>query len=305
MSAMPKDLCILSPVWHAYRWVAPFMMEQLANCWEGHPPLHFVGFNKEEVGTLPHFPLGPGVRRESWCSMVLDGVQAARSKGFAKCYLLLEEHLPLGPCAAKFLNSTLPEVMEQLQGCYASLMGWDNRRYLKRGTTLLAAPSGWIRLDTPEAPRFHLHPAWWRLDVLECCLEQTLSGGGSSAWDFEKTNEKWTAHPVSRIRGCYQICGNVHALKPRRGAGLLLYRWEVAVLHALMRLYPAFARLKLGYWFWNLIGFDNFHFVGPYPMFFSGIMAKGGINPHASAFLSRSKELAPLEERIRTARPKE
>ena len=279
------------------------MKEQLAECWNAHPPLHFIGLAEEEAGDLPFLPLGSGVARESWCAMVLDGVQSAVQRGYQQCYLLLEEHLPLGECAANFLSNELPKKMGDVQGCYVSLMGWDNRRYLKRGTPLRGALEGWLHLNTPEAPRFHLHPAWWRLDVLQVCLEQTIKQGGSSAWDFEKVNEKWSATHLQEWKNyCYQINGNVHAIRSRRGIGKLSYSLETHIFHLLMRLYPAFAKMGLGGWFWEQIGFDNFFFQGPYPMFFSGVMAKGGINHRAAAFFQQTGELRLLGKRLDEAR---
>ncbi len=295
-------ICLLAPVWPTYQWLAPILAQQLKRRWKDHPPIHFTGMTRQESGELPCFPLTDTGLRKSWCGMLKEGVEAARSAGYTECYLILEEHLPLATCNSDFLNDALPRFMRMRRGVYASLMGWDNRRYLRRGSFMEPRSSGWLWLNTEEAPRFHLHPAWWNLEALELCLSATLNTGQSSAWAFEKTCEKWDAPlPEAFKRGCYQVEGNAHALHPLRGLAKLGRSFGLGLFHTLMGLYPLAARLGWGNRFWALCRFDDFFFNGPYPMFFSGVMAKGKSNPLALRFLLKRSELQPLATLIQAA----
>ncbi len=292
-------LSILSPVYHRYRWLAPFMAELLERFWPDHPPLYFCGLTAEEAEGLPLAAERPE-GRQSWSEFVLPGVVWLRQQNFDLCYLLLEEHLPWAPCNTTFLNEELPQLMEKLDGVYTSLMGWDNRRYLIRGTFVNGKSSGLLRLDTREAPRFHLHPAWWRLDVLEVCLRNAISQGEGTAWSFEKINEHFAA-PIPeewKKRGCFQIEGGATALHRRSPLAGDAYLITCAFFRLLMRLYPLFAQVGLGGWYWSAVGFDNFFYKGPYPMFYSGVMAKGALNWYWSRWIKKRHELNSIASKI-------
>lgn len=291
-------LAILSPVYEGYRWLAPFMSELLDRFWPGHPPLFFCGLSPGEAVGLP-LAAGRPPGKPAWADFVLPGATWLRQQGFESCYLLLEEHLPLGPCNAAYLNRELPQLMEELGGVYASLMGWDNRRYLIRGTFVSGKASGLLRLDKPEAPRFHLHPAWWRLDALEACLRNAISGGGGTAWAFEKINDRWSAPlPEEWKRGCFQIEGWPAAVLRGGRFAAAAHKLSCAFYRLLMRLYPLFARAGIGAWYWAALGFDNFFYRGPYPMFYSGVMTKGGLNRHWLRWISSRPELRPAASEI-------
>ena len=292
------SLCILSPVYHGYRWVAPFMAEGLERYWPGHPPVYYCGLRKEEAGALPTLPLGEPALPRDWLVFVHEAALELQRRGYRQCYLLLEEHLPLGPCHARHLNETLPAMMTDLAAVYIGLMGWDNRRYSTRAPLLDAAHFQMMHLSTPQAPRFHLHPSLWRLDALIGCLELTLREAVHSTWHFEKVNEKSGADlPAEWKRGCYQVCGRAMAVEPQ---GELAARASQFVFHKLMALCPHLPNaLVKRYWHW--LGFDDFFYHGPYPMFFSGIMAKGQLNPYFVRFMQAHAEHRPLIESILTA----
>ena len=225
--------------------------------------------------------------------MVLDGVKQMRGRGFDFVYLVAEEHVPLAPCHEEHLNVTLPRLMSDLPAVYISLMGWDNRRFPSRSPVLSAARHKFKHLVGAGDPRFHLHPALWRIDVLQACCELALEDTGKkgSAWHFEKINDRERGrHPAEWKSQCYQIhSASLSLHKPsafRRVASSL----EIFIFRKMMALAPLIPNSRLAGYYARAVGFDDVYCEGPYPMFFSGIMAKGRINPYLVKKLCRSAD---------------
>lgn len=287
-------LCILVPVYHPYRWVAPFMQQSLDRYWADHPPVFYCGLLAEEAGALPALPLRDAALPRDWPAFVRDAVDELKARGFDKCYLLLEEHLPLAACHSRNLNSALPRLLDQLGGAYIGLMGWDNRRFSTRAPILGASAFRLMHLTTPDAPRFHLHPSLWRLEALRDCLELTLREAVHTPWRFEKVSERPDAALEERWKnGCYLVCSRTLAHAPP-GRWKALTQWvERFIFHKLMALYPLLPGGKVRAAFWRAVGFDDFFYPGPYPMFFSGVMAKGTLNPYFVKFMNRHPHRRP------------
>lgn len=303
---MNDDLCLLIPVWPSYQWLAPIMATQLERFWPGHPPIRFCGMSAEAAGSLPHYPRKAGLSKTNWSALLADGVEAARAEGFRLAYLLAEEHLPLAPCHERHLNETLPALMESMPAVYISLMGWDNRRYTSRSPVLGVAQHRFKHLIGHRDPRFHLHPALWRLDVLAACCELALRDPekNGSAWHFEKINDLDDApHPTDWKKQCYQICA---AALRRDTPGALKLKAEAMerfAYHKLMAVYPLIPNRDLANRFARAVGFDDFLCDGPYPMFYSGVMAKGTVNAYFRRFVA-DRDPALLD-RILTAKEKQ
>ena len=292
--ATPR-LCLLVPVYHPYRWAAPLMQQCLDRFWENHPPVFYCGLQAEEAGGLPNLPLRDPALPRDWPAFVRDAVDELKARGFDSCYLLLEEHLPLATCHSRNLNATLPRLLDQLDAAYIGLMGWDNRRFTTRAPILGDDACRLMHLTTPRAPRFHLHPSLWRLDALRDCLELTLREPVHTPWRFEKVSERPDAALPERWKnGCYQVCSRTLA-HPAPARWTALAQWsERFIFHKLMALYSLLPRGKAGKAFWRMVGFDDFFYRGPYPMFFSGVMAKGGLNPYFVRFMEKHPEHSAL-----------
>lgn len=290
-------IAILVPVWHNYLWIAPITMDLLEQYWPNHPPIWFCGMTREEAGELPVLPWSGGENRTNWTAMLQDGAGQLKAKGVDAVYLILEEHVPLAPCQEVHLNETLPSLLHDLPAVYVSLMGWDNRRYTSRSP--LKGPYRLQHLTAPRDPRFHLHPALWKIDALEACCETSLRdpAKNGSAWHFEKSNDR-APHP-GRDQ-CYQICSGKMRLSPPGPAKRLAAALEQFVFRKLMALYPLIPHRGMANGFARLAGFDNVYCDGPYPMFFSGIMAKGHLNPFLVRFL-RAKNPDLLSRLIKAA----
>jgi hypothetical protein len=294
---MSSDLAILVSVYHPYRWTAFFTHELLERYWPDHPPVFFCGLTTEEAGTLPHLPVERPELPRVWGHFVLDAARALRDRGFTKTYFLLEDHPPLAACHQLHLNETLPALSDSLPASYIGLMGWDNRRFVTRAP--ITGPHRFMHLSVPRAPRFHLHPSLFRLDAFIACLELLARSEKPTPWGFEKYNDKLDADlPVTAKETCYQICGEDLALNapdPLRRTVSAGERW---FYHRLMNLFPPLHRIGLGMAFWDALGFDNYFYNGPFPMFYSGIMSRGRVNPYFVRYLRRHRADEPIFQRL-------
>lgn len=300
-----NECVILSSVYEPYRWLAPVLLTQLDRHWPDHPPLVCAGLTEEEAGGLPLIPVGDPALPRDWCVFMREACEMLRGRGVTRCYLIPEEHPPLGPCHAVHLNETLPRLLDELAASYLSLLGWDNRRSVHYGRSL--GPERWHLRDlgSPPAPRFQLHPALWRLDALIACLDLALTRPDHSPWSFERTSRKWDAPLPARMKeGCYRVCAAAmsvrppglarRAIRPLRQAG-----WQKM---------SAFTSWLPDGWqraVWSGLKFDHFFDDGPYPFFFGGVMTKGGLNRHYWRHIARdgSGLNEPLVRAIRERHP--
>jgi hypothetical protein len=287
--------CLLVSVWPDYRWLVPVLEEMLKEFWPGHPEIVFSGTVDDG---------------RNWTRNLFSGVLAAREKGFDSVYLINEEHVPVGPCHLEYLMSVLPAQAGRLGAAYVSLFGWDNKRFCSKSPVLGLDDGMWMHFTGERDPRFHLHPAWWRLDALEACCRLVLDDGrcNGSAWHFEKTCDDLDADLPEKFRmGCYQIHAGVTGVRPLGFFGRvsrLAKRWvDNKAMAVVPFLRPGVVR-KAWLKFWN---FDSVVSDGAYPMVFSGVLAKGRLNPvfveHCRRTLPMEKWLSRIED-LREAQPR-
>ena len=297
-----SDIVILSPVYEPYRWLAPALQSQLDRHWPDHPPLVCAGLTETEAGDLPAIPVGRPALPRDWCVFMREAAEALRQRGVTRCYLIPEEHPPLGPCHARHLNETLPRLLDELDASYISLLGWDNRRSVHYGASL--GPARWdLRpLSPPLAPRFQLHPALWRLDALTACLDATLALPNHSPWSFE-TTARDPAAPLPRKmkEGCYRVSAAAMSVRPGIGPLKAASHAGWKRLNGLTSWLPPRARKRA----WAALGFDHFFDDGPYPLIFGGVMVKGGLSRYYWQHLARDRHAlnAPLMRAIRAQHP--
>ncbi len=286
-------LCILVSVYFPYRWVAELTLRLMDAFWPAHPPIFFCGLTSAEADRLPHIPCSQTGQPRSWAGFVEEACAELRARGFESCYFLLEDQPPLAPCAAQHLTVTIPQLMRELGGVYCGLMGWDNRRFTTRAPLLPADRGRLMHLTPPRAPRFHLHPSWFRLDALEACAGLVLRTASHTPWSFEKTCDKPDAElPAEWKSGCYQI--SAEALMPAPFGKKLARRFERFAYHRLMALAPLAQRMGVGPKYWDGLGFDDFFYEGPYPMFYAGVMARGRLNPFLQRWIEAQENPHPL-----------
>jgi hypothetical protein len=297
---MMTNLCILVSVYYPYRWIAPFTRRLIDTHWPNHPPLFFCGLTAEEAGDLPHVPCRHPDQPRVWAQFVHEAVAQLKDRGFEACYFLLEDHPPLAACHEEHLGETLPALLSSMPASYIGLMGWDNRRFVTRAPIL--PPHKLMHLAPPRAPRFHLHPSLFRVDALLACLELLRNQDKQTPWGFEKICDKPDAAlPEEFKRTCYQICGEEMALHPPGVFGRLGGRLERLIYHKAMNLFPPLNRLGLGMAFWDAFGFDNYFYNGPFPMIYSGVMARARVNPFFLRHLKRNGGEEPILRELLTA----
>jgi len=244
-------------------------------------------FVAPDAWDLPGTILDPGNDPHggtNWSWTLLQGVRQVRGMGYRQCYLIAEEHLPLGPCDKRHLEKTIPDQASDLGAKYVSLMGWDNRRYSFRGPVLPGKQFHWMHLTGASDPRFHLHPAWWDLETLESCcgLAWENPEANGSAWHFEKICDRAVGRLPSR--DCYQIAaGTMNHGQGTAWRQRLVERWIFNKLMAVVPILPQKSRQP----YYNACGFDMVFCDGPYPMVFSGTLAKGKMNPALEKFSRR------------------
>ena len=286
------QLCILITVYHPYRWTAPFTWKMIEKFWPDHPPVYFCGLTSEEAGVLPHIPVKDAGLPRVWADFAWDAAIKLQSDGFEAVYFFLEDHMPLDHCHVENLKNLLPELLNTLPASYIGLMGWDNKRFATRSGPLLPEDQCKLRhLVNERAPRFHLHPSLFRMDALVACLTALKQYDKTNPWGFEKLCDKPGAPlPAEFKQSCYQICGSRMALRrPGKIAGLAAWLRDW-FHHRVMSLMPLANKYGFGSWFFRTVGFDNFFYNGPFPMFYSGVMAAGRVNPFFVRYLEASKD---------------
>ena len=281
---------ILVPVWKDYHAIAPLTQRFIDRYWDQHPEIWFCGLEKSDFPELNVVGMSPDTDRSNWTQVLLDGVKGMIARGYDLIYLIAEEHVPLKTCHAVHLNETLPGLMKLLDASYISLMGWDNRRFVSKSPVLHREHFELKHLVGDRDPRFHLHPALWDAEVLGTCCKAALANGRShgSAWNFEKSlDRKDSPLPENWKRTCYQIRASAMSAHAPKFIASLQQWSDRAFYHKLMAVVPLLPRQWVTPYV-RTVPFDDVYCEGPYPLFFSGIMAKGAVNLYFKKFLIRS-----------------
>ena len=287
-----SDLCILIPVAPRYSWLLPLLLDCLKKYWPDHPPVIVAE-------ALPEDTTAEG--RLCWTQMLQRGAIEARRQGFAMVYLILEEQLPVARCHSVHLNQTLPGLMDSLPASHISLMGWDNRRHPSKSPVLGKEFFHLKHLAGERDPRYNLHPGLWKLDVLLKCCEEVLGNIGSeaSAWQFERISARSTSPTLIRHHAeCFQVCAASMALGQMSLPSKIRSALERFFYMRMLGLMPLIRSQNLRERAFRLFNFDRVFSNGPYPMVFSGVMAKGKINPHFQSLVRRLPEGEELLSRI-------
>jgi len=286
------DLCILIPVAPRYSWLLLILLDYLKKYWPHHSPVIVAE-------ALPEDTTAEG--RLCWTQMLQRGAIEARSQGFAMAYVILEEQLPVAKCHSVHLNQTLPSLLDSLPASHISLMGWDNRRHPSKSPVLGKEFFHLKHLAAERDPRYNLHPGLWKLDVLLKCCEEVLGNIGpeASAWQFERISARSTSpNLVRHISECFQVCAESMALKKMSWPRKTLSALERFFYMRMLGLMPLIRTQNLRKRVFQLLNFDRVFSNGPYPMVFSGVMAKGKLNPHFQSIVRRLPEGEELLSRI-------
>ena len=269
---------ILIATFDRYEWLARWTAARIRLLWHGHPPVFFSGLTSRGEGSLGF----EGDSRD-WMNVNLQAVRQLIECGFQRAYLILDDLAPVGACHAEYLNVRLPELSGNLHAACIGLLGYGQHR--RREGKILGPTEDFFEHSLPAYRwKFSLHPGLWNLEDLKTLLEcrmETYPPGQRSPWNFERHRDVPGDPRVDSIAGrCFRIRG-ASSVAPYASARATLVLESALRLVADMELFAAklaggkaardSAELRR-LWMFG-------HYLGPYPIFWSGCMRQG--NPHA------------------------
>ena len=269
---------ILIATFDRYEALARWTAARIRLLWKGHPPVFFSGLTSPDEGCL-------GFEGDSgdWMHVSLQAVRQLIERGFKRAYLVLDDHPPVGACHADYLNARLPELSGKLRAAYIGLLGYGQHRC--REGKILGPAEDFLEHCLPTYRwKFSLHPGLWNLEDLKALLEcrmETYPHGQRNPWNFERHRDVPGDPRVDSIaERCFRIRGS-SCLAPDAGARATLGFESSLRLMADTELFAAklaggkVARDSAEVRRLWLFG----HYLGPYPIFWSGCMRQG--KPHA------------------------
>lgn len=268
--------CIVISTCEKYRALAEFSHTRIENVWSNPPPVFLCGL---ENGSLP---LRDDPR--NWMKVTRSACDDLLSRGFELAYVLLDDHPPFDVCHSDCLNAELPEMMRDLDAVSIALSGYGQGR--KRFGTAVRWRDWDLDLCLPSTLwKLPLHPAMWNLVALRRILDELISRlpeTEHTPWAFErKGGSPDTGLPDELISRSYRIDG-MHRFEAKYPSGLkMLQRATDAYRFAARKFGGAAAREAVDS---RVLGVHHYYH-GPYPLFWSGLMRKGAINPDAEFFL--------------------
>ena len=175
--------------------------------------------------------------------------------------------------------------MEKLDAAYIGLNGWGQGK--PRRGQVLGAEHAWVERVAPDFPwKFQLHPALWRLTALGEILDvlvDSLPLERRSPWAFERRAGDVQAAVPDRLKGsAYRVCGRRLAEHPGMSALTSAERLAARLLTAgAGRMLGDRARTAVD----AAVACLRDCYVGPYPLFRSGMLVKGRRNETLVRFL--------------------
>lgn len=275
--------------------MALFTVERLRAFWPGHPPLFSCGLEAPLAGCEP---LKLRNLAADWMAVTHSAVVDLQARGIRQAYVILDDHPPMARCHAGHLNETIPAMMDELGATSIALSGYGQRR---RRFGPVVRWREWTVDHVPgdELWKFPLHPALWNLEALEAILKfllETLPVKEHTPWAFErKGGDPKAALPEKWKISCYRLCGEQMTARPAFALRHVPLRTAQlaadGVRFASRLLGGADARAYADHDYrWLDCPYD-----GPYPLFWSGLMTKGAINPHLARFLRATGQVDLLE----------
>jgi hypothetical protein len=205
-----------------------------------------------------------------------------RDRGLTHTYLILDDHPPVGPCHDHFLNEILPALARKLEAVYIGLLGYGQHRNVHG--IVLGKENGFLEQCSPSYLwKFSLHPGLWNLEALEVILKQRHAAygkGGRTAWNFERYEDSCEDALLQPfLSRCFRVCGTSFLQEPTtmkhqiRQEAIRRFFIDVSLFvtkttHGLDSRKTLEKKLL---WHFG-------HYLGPYPLFWSGLMQQG--KPH-------------------------
>jgi hypothetical protein len=193
----------------------PLLAEQLAAMWPGHPPLHYA----LPAGRTALYPRTIPTAATSWTGVLAGGLAALRERGARHVFVLLEDHVPLWPCAADLIEEVLRiAVREDLPCVVFPKYGWPPRGGEEPGAERrgLAPEVEFVCLGGQRLAKLprdfrcynQCQPAIWNLDYYAALLAAAARRGIEDPWAFERfVLPGQPQHYVSEYRWPSRHCG--------------------------------------------------------------------------------------------------
>jgi hypothetical protein len=201
-----------------------------------------------------------------------DAVEDLQRLGLRQAYLILDDHPPIGRCHSVCLNQRIPKLATALGATNIQMQGFST------GDPGIATCDGFLlRCAMDYCWRFSLHPALWDLAALLELLDAGIARlpvAEQTPWQFEYLGWKEEHGIPARLMGnCYRVRrGSASAQRLRDTLLFGCYRLSRLGHRMVSRLAgpTAAGRFDL-----EFLGFQHAS-PGPYPLFWSGAMHKGG-----------------------------
>lgn len=291
------DCCILVSTCDKYVDLAILTVDLIHKRWIDHPEIFVCGVSQPFPDVTETLLLMNDAM--DWIGITETAVNELIRKGFRKCYFILEDHPPLQTCNDLHLNLTLPALMDELGAAYIGLYGWDQNT-LSNGKLLSAEFYKLQHQETSFLWKYSLHPALWNLDAFKAILGALLPVEGDvasrSAWAFERRAGAPQSPVTVEWRGrSYRVFG----LGMLGGRFRLIRSLARRLMFLAVNLIALIAKRIMGSGvlesFLSFVLPETLFFDGPYPLYWSGAMQKGGMNKNLEKFLllhRRNKELS-------------
>lgn len=286
-------IAILMPTCDKYEWVAKITLKWLRHYWKDHPPVYVCGAHSFSGEQSLAFTCDP----RDWIGIAWEAVSYLEDQGFTYCYLVLDDHPPVGSCNTEFLNIILPQLAQQLDAVQVSLSGWDQFRP-SQGRVLGRENCYLMENDSNFRWSFNLHPGLWKVASLQRILE-TLKEEGTPQWsarDFEaRVRSLQSNRQDMREHSAYRICADKYAVGNRWFQGSIKRKIIVQFIHLFRLVGFCLGGNRLRGKIDKKIRVYQDYLNGPYPMYWSGLMSKGRVHGNMIRFLQLIHDSAFLQ----------
>jgi hypothetical protein len=283
-------IAILISTFDRYEKLARWTAAQLERQWPQHPPIFYSGLTGNQQC------LGASGGEQDWMSVTLYAIEQLQQRGFTHAYLVLDDHPPVGPCHEEALNEVLPSLALKLNATYIGLLGYGQHREVK-GKILEEKYSFLEQTSIAYRWKFSLHPGLWNLKGFHEILLQRMKiyqGEIRTAWRFEQhLDDSQNLEILPLLKSSYRIYGG-HFLKKKWQMKSEIWRESVERFIVDVVLFKA--KITSGSSARDMVGKKHFwrycHYLGPYPLFWSGVMQQGKPHQGWERWLQRSGDLA-------------
>jgi hypothetical protein len=194
-----ESVPILGTVTPGFEHYCPLLAGQLDAMWPGHAALHYA----LPAGRTAPFPGAIPTAATTWTGVLLAGLAALRERGAHHVFVLLEDHVPLWPCAVERIEECVrTAVRGELPCVFFTKWEWPWRDVVTVGGLHLAR----VPRDFPCYNQ--CQPAVWSLDYYASLLAEAVRRGIADPWTFERfALPDQPVHYVSDYRWPSRHCG--------------------------------------------------------------------------------------------------